>query len=137
MKPHRQNALLRCILRVIDVFVAAYLLRPVHWEKEPFEKATRTDWRIGWFFAAGLPISLLITSGNNFVHSFFETAGDPRHPIVWLYVAVIGIISFGALVVFKIAPKIPLGFSIPTAVAAWIYCIWLLGFHSEKLIHSS
>jgi hypothetical protein len=137
MKPHRQNEFVRGILRVIDICVGFYLRRPVRWDKEPFRKATGTEWRIGSFFAACFPIVLLTFASNSSVHSFLDTAGDARHSIVWLYVGFIGLVLIGALGMVKIGPKVPLYFSIPTAIAAWVYCVWLLGFHSERIIHSA
>ena len=132
MKPHRQNAFLKSILRVVDVLVSIYLGRRVRWEKEPFRKATGTEWRVGWFFVACFPIFMLAFAGNAFFDSFLDVAG--RHSNVWLYV---GFIAFALLVgmgLMKIGPKVPLYLSIPTALVAWTYCIWLAGFHSEKII---
>ena len=133
MKAARQNKFVRALLRAIDICVAFYLGRRVHWEKPPFRPATETQWRTGRFFVACFPIFTLVFTGNNFVHSFVERTGDPGHPIIWLYVAYVGFISFGVFGLLKIGPKVPLYLSIPTAMAAWIYCIWLLGFHSEKV----
>ena len=64
-----------------------------------------------------------------------ESAGGPGHPIIWLYAAFIGVVLIGMLVVAKIGPKTPLYISIPIAIPAWVYCVWLLGFHSERLAH--
>jgi len=133
MKPHRQNAFVGLVLRAIDVCVSIYLCRPIHWEKEPFSKATGTEWRVGWFFVACLPISMLAFAGNAFFPSFLDVAG--RHSNAWLYVGCIGFALIGALGLIKIGPKVPLYFSIPTALTAWTYSIWLAGFHSEKIIH--
>jgi len=134
MKPHRQNAFLRGILRAVDIFVSIYLYRSVGWEKEPFRKATEVEWRVGWFFVACIPISMLAFAGNAFIPSFLDVAG--QHSIVWLYAGFIGFALLGAVGLVKIDPKVPLYFSIPTALVAWTYCIWLAGFHSEKIILS-
>jgi O-antigen/teichoic acid export membrane protein len=136
MTPHRQNKLTRCILRVIDICVGIYLGRSVYWNEDPFRKATGTQWRVGWFFLAFFPIFLLAFTTNNSIQSFLDSAGDAGHSMMWLYIGLIGVVLIGILSLIKIGPKIPLSFSIPTAMLAWIYCIWLLGFHSEKIIHS-
>jgi hypothetical protein len=133
MKPHPQNAFLRSTLRVIDVLVSIYLGRRVRWEKEPFRKATGIEWRAGWFFVACFPIFMLAFAGNASFPSLLEVAD--RHSTVWLYVGFIGFALLGGVGLIKIGPKVPLYFSIPTALAAWTYCIWLAGFHSEKVIH--
>ena len=137
MKSARQNIFVRSLLRVIDICVAIYSGRSVHWKEEPFRKTTGTQWRTGWLFVACLPIFMLVFTCNNSVNSFIEHTGNGGHSIAWLYAGFIGIVLVGGLLWIKIGPKIPLYFSIPTAITAWIYCIWLLGFHSEKIIHSS
>jgi len=136
MKPNQQNKFARFILRAIDMFVAFYMPRPVHWNEEPFQKATGTQWRLGWFFVACMPIFMLVIASNNSIHSFLDSAADGRHSVIWLYVGFFGIILIAIICWFKIGPKVPLYVSIPVAIVAWIYCIWLLGFHSEKVIHS-
>jgi hypothetical protein len=137
MKPNRQNKFVRFILRTIDVCVAFYVPRPVHWKDEPFQKATGTQWRLGWFFIACMPIFMGFFVSSNSIHSFVNSAGDGRHSVVWLYVGFIGIVLISIFCWLKIGPKVPLYVSIPVAIVAWIYCIWLLGFHSEKIIHSN
>lgn len=134
MKPHWQNAVLRGTLRAIDVIVSIYLFRSIRWEKEPFRKATEIEWRVGWFFVACFPIFMLAFGGNAFFASFLDVAG--RHSNIWLYVGFIGFALLSALGLIKIGPKVPLYFSVPTSLTAWTYCIWLVGFHSEKIIHS-
>jgi hypothetical protein len=137
MKPNQQNQFVRFVLRAIDVCVALYMPRPVHWKDEPFRKATGFEWRLGWFAVAFYPIFMLAFATNNTVGSFMESAADGRHSVIWLYVGFIGIALISIWIWFKVGPKTPLYISIPTAVTAWIYCIWLLGFHAEKIMHSN
>jgi len=136
MKSHRQNTFLNGLLRVVDVLVSIYVRRSVRWEKEPFRKATGIEWRVGWFFVACLPIFMLAFAGNAAFPSFLDAVGDTRQSTVWLYVGLIGFAVVGAMVLIKLGPKVPLYLSVPTALAAWTYCIWLAGFHSEKILHS-
>jgi hypothetical protein len=135
MRPNQQNKFIRFILRSIDLFVSLYLHRSVHWEREPFQKASPAQWRAGWLFVACLPIPFLVVSYSHSIGSFLDHAGDANHSILWLYVALIGFALIEIFVWFKIGPKVPLYFSIPTAIGEWIYCIWLLGFHLERLGH--
>ena len=136
MKPKQQNKIVRFILRAIDVCVAFYIPRPIYWKEKPFQKATGTQWRLGWFFVAGMPIVMLLFVSNNSIHSFLDSAANGRRSVIWLYVGFIGFVLIAIYGWLKIGPKVPLYFSIPIAIVAWIYCIWLLGFHSEKIIHS-
>jgi hypothetical protein len=136
MKPYQKNGFVRGALRIIDIVVGMYLNRSVRWEKEPFRKATGTEWRVGWFFVACFPICMMAFAGNAFFPSFLDAAGNTQHSTVWLYAGFIGFALIGAAALIKIGQKVPLYFSIPTALAAWTYCVWLTGFHSEKILHS-
>ncbi|HLX72753.1 MAG TPA: hypothetical protein VKV04_24285 [Verrucomicrobiae bacterium] len=135
MSLNQQNKCIRFILRAIDLFVA-FTGPSVHWDEDPFQKASLGKWRQGWLFVACLSIMMLVFSCNHSIKSFVEHAGDPGHSIVWLYAAFIGFASIGAFGLVKIGPRIPLFISLPTAIVALIYCIWLLGFHSERIAHS-
>lgn len=133
MKSHQQNAVLRTILRAVDVIVSMFLGLSIRWDKEPFRKATRIDWRVGWFFVACFPICMLAFGGNPSFPSILDVAD--RYSTIWLYVGFIGFAMIGAAVLMKIGPKVPLYLSIPVALTAWIYTVWLVGFHSERIIH--
>jgi hypothetical protein len=134
MRPKQQNKFVRFILRAIDVCVGLYMPRPVRWKEEPFRKATDFEWRLGWFVVASAPIIMLIPCSES-VRTIIDSA--EHHSVVWLYVGFIGGGLLYFLCLFKIGPKVPLYFSIPVAIVGLIYCIWLLGFHSEKVFHSN
>src|SRR5690348_3943057 len=112
MKLNQQNKFVRFILRAVDVCVGFAMPRPVRWKDEPFRKATGREWRLGWFFVAFFPIFLVIFATNKSIHSFIDSA--ERHSVIWLYVGFIGTALLGVLVLFKIAPKVPVQISIPT-----------------------
>jgi hypothetical protein len=134
VKANHKNKFGRFILRAIELCVAFAMPRPVRWKEEPFQKATNYEWRLGWFIVASAPIIMLIPcseSGRTIIDS------AEHHSVVWLYVGFIGGALLYFLCLLKIGPKVPLYFQIPVAIVAWAYCIWLLGFHSEKVFHSN
>jgi hypothetical protein len=136
MKPKQQNKFVRFILRTIDVVIAFRFGRRVRWKEKPFRKATNFELRVGWFSVAFFPmLFLLMAAFDKPVDSFAVYA--EHHSVLWLYA---GFMAMGLFMVFclvYIGPKVPLYFSIPVAIVASIYCVWLLGFHSEKVFNSN
>jgi hypothetical protein len=64
MKLDQHNIFVRFILRTIDVVVSFRTGRRVHWDEEPFQKASETQKRVGGLFMALFPISFLILLEN-------------------------------------------------------------------------
>src|SRR5579864_4064065 len=120
MRTIQQNKFVRFVLRAIDICVALYIPRRIHWEREPFQKATATQWRVGWFCVAWAPIIMLVFGCSHSIHSFLDTA--EAHSIVWLYLAFIAFGLITVLCIVKVGPIIPLYISVPTGLTAWIIC---------------
>jgi hypothetical protein len=64
----QKNILKRFLLRTIDVVVSYRCGGPVRWDKEPFQKATPTEWRMGWCFMAFLPVGMVVAQTKNLIH---------------------------------------------------------------------
>jgi hypothetical protein len=102
--------------------------RLVRWDKEPYQKATLTQKRVGGLFMALFPISFLILFQNiNFFDSWLNSMLNSS--IAWLYLAFIGMVCFALLIAFKVAPKIPLLVSVPIALVAWPLFLWFAYSH--------
>jgi hypothetical protein len=108
----------------------------VRWDRDPFQHADKVEWRLGWFVVMCFPLIMFLTCSTS-ARSFAESTADGKHSVVWLYICFIGLAAGGVFGAFMIGPKIPLFISIPIAIIAWILCIWLLGFHPEKVMHSN
>jgi len=123
MKLNQHNKSVRFIMRTIDVLVSFRSGRIVHWDKEPFQKATQTQKRIGGLFMALFPISFLILLRNvKLVDSWVDSM--LHSSVAWLYLAFISGVCFALLIAFKVAPKIPLIVSVPIAFVAWPVFLW-------------
>jgi hypothetical protein len=97
--------------------------RRVRWDEEPYQKSTETQKRIGGLFMALFPILFLIFLGNaKLVDSCLESM--LRSSVAWLYLVFIGGVCLALLIAFKVAPKIPLIVSVPTAFVAWLAFLW-------------
>jgi hypothetical protein len=98
---------------------------------EPFEKATKLDYRFCFFAFATLPLFTPF-----FVWGFEKVPNSVQNghyfPI-WLG---IGFVFFGTILVFlisKIARRTPLFISIPVAIIAWPFFAWFM-WHPQ-IIH--
>jgi hypothetical protein len=122
----QKNKFMRFILRAIDVAISIRRHRRVRWDQDPFQKATPTDRRQGWFFMALLPIGMTVVqfkTFNSLVDSLIHRS------VVWLWLAVVLVICVGVLAWFNVGPKVPLFVSIPLAAVMWPVCIWLGTHH--------
>jgi quinol-cytochrome oxidoreductase complex cytochrome b subunit len=134
MRFNQQNGFVRFVLRTIDVLISFRTMRTVRWDQDPFQKSNKGKWRSGWIFLATVPIFMVIFTTNSSIHSFIDSVTERRRSVVWFYMAFIGFVLLGVFGWIKIGPKIPLYISIPAAIVAWFYCVWLFNFHSEKLL---
>jgi hypothetical protein len=128
VKLNQQNIFVRFILRTIDVIVSLRSGRIVRWDKEPYQKATQTQKRVGGLFMALFPILFLIFLQN--IKLFDSWINSMLHnSVAWLYLAFIGGVCFALLIAFKVAPKTPLIVSVPIAVVAWPLFLWFACSH--------
>jgi hypothetical protein len=74
------------------------------------------------------PICFLIFLDNA---KFFDSWINSmlHRSVAWLYLAFIGGVCFALFIAFKVAPKIPLFVSVPTAVVAWPLFLWFAYSH--------
>lgn len=122
---NQQNKFVRFILRVMDVLAAGYILRRVHWDKDPYQKATEPEKSSGGLFMVLFPIGFYILLKNTkSLDAWMNSMMYGRHSIAWLYVAWIGVACLGVFIMLKIGPKIPLFISVPIAVVAWPTFLW-------------
>jgi hypothetical protein len=121
----QQNVFVRFILRTIDVLVSLYFGRSTRWGEEPFRKATQAERRVGGLFMALWPMSMLIFMRcSKPFGGWVDSMMYGHHSIIWLYLAFIGVVCFAIFIALKIAPKISLAVSIPTAAIMWPVLLW-------------
>ena len=128
MKLNQQNIFVRFILRTLDVIVALLAGGRIHWDRDPYPKATEAQKRVSGLFMALFPIAYLIFSENEkLFESWMDSMMYGHRSIIWLYLGVAGMVCFAFVVGSKVAPKIPLFISVPIAIMAWpifLWCAW-------------
>jgi multidrug transporter EmrE-like cation transporter len=100
---------------------------------EPFEKATKFDYRFCFFAFATLPIFVPI--GAWLLEKIPNSIQNGRYFGIWLGIGFVFIVTIGVFIFPKIARRTPLFVSIPVAIIAWPVYAWL--FWHPEFFHSN
>ncbi|HSY74906.1 MAG TPA: hypothetical protein VK810_05505, partial [Dongiaceae bacterium] len=94
-------------------------------DKDPFQKATGEQKRIGGFFMAVFPIFAAIFFGwISLCVVVAEHYG--RFSLILLYIVLLCVTYYSVAVSIKVAPKIPLSVSVPISIVSWSPIAWMI-----------
>ena len=117
-------------LRMIDIFCGVYFRRGMRMNEKPFRKATETERRVGSCFMFFLPAFFtLVMSNDKYLDEMVDSMMYGHVWMGWFYVGWIALIGGGVIFAIKVAPKIPLSISVPSAVASWLVLAWFVWKH--------
>ena len=88
----------------MDVIVSFYALRPIRWDREPYQKATLAEKRVAAMFMALCPVaSLDFFSNTERFGRWVDSMIYGRHAMIWFYLVIFGVVFITVVIQYKIA----------------------------------